>query len=209
MPGADPPWVTCVTLAGKCTATGTSDRFAFESMPSCPRPLTPQSRYLPSASRAPAFPNAATSATTWAEGPRPFTLTGTKLVPVVPLPSWPSPPRPHAQTRPADSYTAWLNAPATAVTRVNGSSTGRRCWWRLPRHSSPPPLKPQPQTCPVVSTAWPVSYGMTLLGSEAILTPAGKRTRTGLVKEFLVLPLPSWPWLPIPHAYTVPLTSSA
>ena len=127
LPGADPPWVTCATLAGKGTATGTSDSFAAELMPSCPRPLVPQSRYLPSASKAPAFANAATSATTWAEGPRPVTLTGTKLELVAPSPSSPSLPRPHAQTWPADSYTAWLNAPATAVTWRNGSSTGTRC----------------------------------------------------------------------------------
>ena len=38
------------------------------------------------------------------------------------------------------------------------------------------------------------------MGSEAILTLAGKRTRTGFVKEFLVAPSPNWPALPSPHA---------
>ena len=50
---------------------------------------------------------------------------------------------------------------------------------------------------------------MTLLGSEAIFTPAGKRTRTGVVKELPVPPSPSWPFSPSPHAYTLPLASSA
>src|SRR5262245_19721274 len=68
---------------------------------------------------------------------------------------------------------------------------------------------PQPQTCPLVSTAKAVSNGMTLMGSEAIFTPAGKRTFTGLVKESRVRPSPSWPWLPTPHAYTRPSVSSA
>src|SRR5262245_55072371 len=68
---------------------------------------------------------------------------------------------------------------------------------------------PQPQTCPVVSTARAVSNGMTLVGSEAIFTPAGKRTRTGVSKELWIRPSPSWPWLPSPHAYTVPSSSSA
>jgi hypothetical protein len=45
-------------------------------------------------------------------------------------------------------------------------------------------------------------------GIEAIFTPAGKRTRTGLVKEFSVLPSPNSPWLPRPQAYKLPLASS-
>src|SRR5262249_3745357 len=87
--------------------------------------------------------------------------------------------------------------------------TGTRYWLWLPRHSSPPWLMPHPQTCPVVSTARAVSNGMTLVGSEAMLTPAGKRTRTGVVRELWIRPSPSWPWLPSPHAYTVPSPSSA
>ena len=50
---------------------------------------------------------------------------------------------------------------------------------------------------------------MTLVGRYAIFTPAGKRTCTGVLAEFLLLPLPSWPLLPIPNAYTLPLVSSA
>ncbi len=47
------------------------------------------------------------------------------------------------------------------------------------------------------------------MGSEAIFTPAGKRTRTGLVNEFPVPPSPSWPFSPRPQAYRLPLVSSA
>ena len=43
-------------------------------MPSCPWPLVPQSRYLPSASRAPELANAATRDTTWAERAKAFHL---------------------------------------------------------------------------------------------------------------------------------------
>src|SRR5262249_174961 len=68
---------------------------------------------------------------------------------------------------------------------------------------------PQPQTCPVVSTARAVSNGMTFVGSEAIFTPAGKRTRTGLSKELWIRPSPSCPWLPSPHGYALPLFRSA
>ena len=102
LPGADPPWLTCRTLAGKGTVTGTSDGFLVP-MPSCPSPLVPQSRYLPSASRAPELANAATRNTTWAQGPRPFTLTGTELGLVVLSPSSPRLLRPHAQTWPLAS----------------------------------------------------------------------------------------------------------
>jgi len=37
------------------------------------------------------------------------------------------------------------------------------------------------------------------VGIEAIFTPAGNRTRTGLVKELAVLPSPSSPWVPRPQ----------
>src|SRR5712692_4894205 len=50
---------------------------------------------------------------------------------------------------------------------------------------------------------------MTSMGIDAILTPAGKRTRTGLVNEFLVRPLPSWPLVTNPQAYRLPLASRA
>jgi len=47
------------------------------------------------------------------------------------------------------------------------------------------------------------------VGIEAIFTPAGNRTRTGLVKELAVLPSPSSPWVPRPQAYRLPSASSA
>ena len=74
---------------------------------------------------------------------------------------------------------------------MNGSLTGVAYWVVLPRQSSPPPFSPQPQAFPCVSTARPLSYGMTSAGMDAIFTPAGKRTRTGRVKEFTRGPSPS------------------
>src|SRR6266536_2506020 len=50
---------------------------------------------------------------------------------------------------------------------------------------------------------------MTSAGIDAIFTPAGKRTRTALLKEFSVPPSPSWPCVPRPQAYRLPLASSA
>src|ERR1700733_8451966 len=50
---------------------------------------------------------------------------------------------------------------------------------------------------------------MTSVGIDAMRTPAGKRTRTGVVKVFFRLPAPSWPWVPRPQAYRRPLVSSA
>ena len=79
----------------------------------------------------------------------------------------------------------------------------------LPRQNSPPPLWPQPHTRPWVSTASPESYGIASSGSQAIRTPAGKRTRTGVRNEFRSWPSPSWPWVPRPQAYRWPLASSA
>src|ERR1700727_658538 len=46
-------------------------------------------------------------------------------------------------------------------------------------------------------------------GSDAIFTPAGKRTRTGFSKELPVPPSPSSPCEPRPQAYRLPLVSSA
>jgi hypothetical protein len=82
------------------------------------------------------------------------------------------------------------SAPATAVTSASGSFTGVLWDCTLPKHSSPPALAPQPQTCPVVSIAYAVSHGIELAGIHAIVTPAGNFTRTG-VAEFRVLPSPS------------------
>src|SRR5580693_3127497 len=50
---------------------------------------------------------------------------------------------------------------------------------------------------------------MASAGSDAIFTPAGKRTRTGFSKELLVPPSPSSPCEPRPQAYRLPLASSA
>jgi hypothetical protein len=50
---------------------------------------------------------------------------------------------------------------------------------------------------------------MASAGSDAIFTPAGKRTRTGVPKELAVPPSPSSPCEPRPQAYTLPLVSSA
>jgi hypothetical protein len=46
--------------------------------------------------------------------------------------------------------------------------------------------------------------GMTLVGIDAMRTPAGKITRTGLVKEFALLPSPSWPCVPRPPGVQIP-----
>jgi hypothetical protein len=43
----------------------------------------------------------------------------------------------------------------------------------------------------VVSIAKAVSHGIASVGIDAIVTPAGNRTRTGVAELFLVLPLPS------------------
>ena len=84
----------------------------------------------------------------------------------------------------------------TALRRVfdgleNGSRTGVRYILVFRVHSSPPPLWPQPQAFPLVSMAIAVSNGSTSTGIDAIFTPLGNRTRTGLVKEFTKLPSPS------------------
>ncbi len=61
----------------------------------------------------------------------------------------------------------------------------------------------------MVSTASAVSYGMTSVGIQAIVTPRGNCTRTGRVNELARLPSPSWPSVPSPQAYRRPSVSSA
>src|SRR5580693_771795 len=50
---------------------------------------------------------------------------------------------------------------------------------------------------------------MASVGIDAIFTPDGNRTRTGVLKEFLVVPSPSWPCVPRPQAKRLPSASSA
>src|SRR5579863_3212015 len=50
---------------------------------------------------------------------------------------------------------------------------------------------------------------MASVGIDAICTPAGKRTRTGVPTECLVVPSPSWPCVPRPQAKRLPSASSA
>src|ERR1700722_15573999 len=50
---------------------------------------------------------------------------------------------------------------------------------------------------------------MTSVGIQAIFTPGGKSTRTGVVKDVVSRPLPSSPCPPRPQAHTLPLDSSA
>ena len=55
----------------------------------------------------------------------------------------------------------------------------------------------------------PGVVGHRVVGIDAIFTPAGKRTCTGVLNEFSRLPSPSSPCVPRPQAYRLPSVSSA
>ena len=82
-----------------------------------------------------------------------------------------------------------------------------RFWAWGPVHSSPYLLNPQPQACPVVSTASIEPCGP-VLAKNAMLTWGGNSTLTGVSVDVIV-PSPSSPYSLLPHASTPPLILSA
>src|SRR6266704_3341704 len=169
--------------------------------PSCPELLPPHAKtevVVPPGRVAREESAPAEMAVTW---DKPATLTGTELLTVVPLPSWPSWLAPQARTVPSERSARLKRKPAeTLVTPVSPATWTGVSWAGLivPLPTWPVSLRPQAHTVPSDRRA-----RLWLAPADTWMTPVSPVTRTGVYRS-VSLPSPSSPRPLPPQAQTVP-----
>src|ERR1700722_1406463 len=187
-----------LTPRGRCTRTGTRRRPPVCALPSCPWSSDPQASSPPAVVTANIWPSPAAIAVT--NGRRgSLTHTGTSVLAVLPLPSWPTELSPQARTRPS-LVSAIAAAPAALTPEIRTprgrrTKTGALRFARWPLPSWPEPPAPHVSTLPVVVSATTNAKPMRAVRT---LTPLGSRTFTGR-RWLSKAPFPSWPSWPEPQ----------
>src|SRR5262245_14273396 len=142
---------------------------------------------------------------------RPGTCIALDWLFVLPWPSCPSPPTPHAQTVPSDlSASVWKTPDEMATIPVSGPDAVTTCTGEVRYASGMPAPRMDPWLAPQLQTV-PSCFSATVKLSPAVIAMTSTRppvTFTGELRV-VVVPSPNWPEVFVPQVATVPSARKA